>query len=147
MKTEMLGNPNISFLSMKIWLLSRPYIDSSNSFDSDWINILFEFKNSFVTYQDDGALLTLPCIKRFLKQLIQLYNQLCGRAELSSYEPNIKIIIDSKSGGRMECSYILEKDYKTRFSIEEEFDQTYLPKLINELEEAIATLEKEDSVK
>jgi hypothetical protein len=137
MKTEKLGNPNISFLSINIWIFNRPYKDSNDPYDSDWINIYFEFKNAFIKYKDDGALLTLSCIERFLKELKEMYKNLSGKAELSTYEPNIKIIIESKNGGKMECKYIFEKDYKSNFITEEEFDQTYLPKLIQELEESI----------
>jgi hypothetical protein len=80
-------------------------------------------------------------VSRFLQELRQLFTTLEGRAQFTTWEKQIELILEGNGRGQVAITgeAMDEAGTGSKLSFEIGTDQTYLPQLINELESICAT--------
>jgi hypothetical protein len=126
---------------IKIYVLE--YQNSNIDFDIDyiWNQTIIKVKAGVFSGQFKADLNTVDFIN-FEKELEQLYNKLNGIATFYSLEEQISIKVIGDGFGHMnaECSVMDSAGMGNTLKFEINFDQTHIPKILNQLRKIIQSL-------
>jgi len=127
----MQDQPNINISGFRIWIHSYQYVNVTEYWDANWLNVTAECEANSARVLVSGSIIHTSEIERWLQQLELLYSNLEGCAKLECMEPELNINIQALKSGSMEMVVnitpdILSQEHKFTFEI----DQSYLPELI-----------------
>lgn len=121
-----------NFLRVTVLGLSHP--NATDDWDRNWINCRFEAKSGGFTGNFEGTLMTTD-IESFKQQLKRVYSSLKGTANLESLENYLSIVLTGDGIGHLEARCTLRESNLplNELTFELEFDQTFLPNIMNQL--------------
>ena len=127
-----MSEPDIQLDGLSVWVRRREFPDATDFHDANWLVVRATMLRGETSVSTEGAILMTTDFERFRAGLAAMYDSLGGEAELSGYEPNLKVKLDvgrlGHVSGRVE---ITPNDLGERHWFEMDgWDQTYLPKLI-----------------
>lgn len=135
-----MSEPDIKLDELSIWVRGRQFPQATDFYDANWLVLSARVQRGQTSVTTEGAILMTTDFERFRGQLATMYDNLTGEAELSGYEPNLKVTLAAGRlghiGGRVEITpdHLGERH---RFEMNG-WDQTYLPKLIASCEAILA---------
>ena len=126
------------FLRIDVIGLAHP--DAKDNWDRKWVKSKVSLKAGGFTGQFACDLMT-PDFQQFKEQLSELYEKLNGIAIFDTIEGQIKIRLKGDGIGHFMADCIVRDSPGTGNSLEFEleFDQTYIPEMINQLENITRT--------
>jgi hypothetical protein len=129
--TEDLSEPDLQIAELRLWIHGREFEDSSDYWDGNWLRVTAECRSRGSRVSADGPILHLSEIAGLLHGCERLYETLEGRAELVCIEPNLGVVLEAETGGRIRIETTITPDHMTeRHTYRDGFDQTYLPPII-----------------
>lgn len=129
---ENLGKPNIQIFGLQIWIHGYQFPNSSNDWDSDWLNATVHCGKNRASVWVSGSIIRSSEIYSWCKESEHLYECLEGKAALSCLEPELEVIVKSLTPGKFEMVVNITPDHLSqehKFTFE--LDQSYLPNLIS----------------
>lgn len=128
---EIFGNGN----SIKITLIGSSHPNAELDWDKNWIKGLVEVKAGQFCGQFGSDFITID-FATFKNELSILYDRLNGPAIFTTLEnqANIKITGDGTGHLKAECEVMDEPGFGSRLQFEIDFDQTYIPKTLKQLD-------------
>lgn len=137
MKT--LGDPDISVAALKIWTHNRQFPDSDDYWDGNWINSSAQMSANGATVEVIAPFIHLGELKRWYGQLLDLNKSLSGEANLEPMEPDLSVSMKAESLGHITVNVNMTPDnISQKHWFEFEIDQSYIPKLIGDLEAVLS---------
>lgn len=136
---EISGNGNF----VKINLLGLSHPNAELDWDKNWVKGFVEVKAGAFSGGFDADFMTTD-FANFRSELEELYNKLTGTATFSTLEDqvNIKIVGDGIGHLIAECYVMDIAGLGSKLQFEVDFDQTYIPNVIRELEKIISRFPK-----
>lgn len=117
---------------------ARAYPESFDAADGNWLNA--EVVTSIGPFQATvRALLRSEEIVRFRDSLKHLYETLDGKIKFSTMEAWLEILVKATRSGAISAEIKLSdpNNYSNCLSFSLNFDQTYIPRIIRELDSTI----------
>ena len=108
----------------------------------DWVESSVEIKAGGF-FGKAHLFLTLSDIIKFKNQIEVLYNKIEGIAQLKTIEDQVELKIEGEGSGHMKLTGFLKDNvsFGNKLHFEIEFDQSFLPKTISELNSTLAFFE------
>jgi len=127
--------PDLSICSFELWIFGRQFPDADDYWDGNWLDVTAKCCGTSSIVHAHGSILHLSELQQWLVECKQVYTTLSGEAHLRCMEPNIDVKIQMKERGACELLVSLTNDHLyEQHSFCFEIDQSYLPKLIENLE-------------
>ena len=127
--------PSLNVGDPRLWVLRRQFPDSQDSWDGNWLNVVAVYSGIGSRVEVSGPFLDTVSFVAFRSRLEAMASSLTGSAELSSVEPELRLMLSyADTLGHVEGWLELTSDHlreEHRFKIE--LDQTHLPELIRQL--------------
>ncbi len=112
-------------------VLGRQFPDAVEYHDANWLMVRATMVAAGASVTAEGAILMTADITRFRDELAAMHASLGGMAELSSYEPNLKVTLAAGRLGGISGEIEITPDHLGQFHrFEIGLDQSYLPALI-----------------
>jgi hypothetical protein len=129
------GEPDVSLAGLRIWVSGRQFPDSDDYWDGNWLLVSASCSSACAQVFVQGPILHLSEVRHWLNGLKELNETVEGEAELHCMEPYMGATVRlGKTGSGSLSVSITPDNLKERHEFEFEFDQTYLPRTIRELE-------------
>ena len=140
-QTDKLGPPSLKIDGFVLWVHGRQFPDSEDFYDGNWLNVTAHCGAHGASVWVQGAILMLTDLERWANQCETLYKSLEGEAELRSYEPELRVKINSTDTlGHLTMHVEMTPDHMNqKHAFDFELDQTYLPQLIRDCREIVVT--------
>ncbi|MGV3546071.1 MAG: WapI family immunity protein [Pedobacter sp.] len=131
---EISGNGNF----VKINLIGFSHPNAELDWDKNWVKVFVEVKAGAFSGEFDADLMTTD-FASFRNELEELYSKLTGTATFSTLEDqvNIKVIGDGIGHLKAECYVMDSPGLGSILQFEIDFDQTYIPNVIRQIEKII----------
>ena len=125
---------------LKIEVIGFAYPDTKDDWDRKWVKSKASLKAGGFTGQFACDLMTSD-FQKFKEQLSELYEKMNGIAIFDTIEDQIKIKIKGDGIGHFEadCKVMDSAGIGNSLEFFLEFDQTYIPAIINQLENITRT--------
>jgi hypothetical protein len=139
-EVDKLGPPSLKIYGFALWVHSRQFPESEDFYDGNWLNVTAHCSASGASVWVQGAILMVTDLERWATQCESLYQSLNGEAVLDSYEPGLRVILNSTDTlGHLRMQVAITPDHlNQRHTFDFELDQSYLPQLIRNCREIIA---------
>lgn len=120
---------------IKIEVFGLQYPNADDDWDRNWLTSIVSVKAGVFSGKFKANLMTTD-FETFKNQIIKLYNKLDGVATFYTLESqaNIKIIGDGIGHLDAQCEVMDNVGFGNKLNFKINFDQTQIPKLINQLE-------------
>jgi hypothetical protein len=129
---ENLGEPDIKFSGLEIWIHGNQFPGEADYWDGNWMDITARCTAKNACVWVSGNILHLPDLKHLMSTSEKLYKTLEGEAELPCIEPNLSLKLKAGSLGQISMIVDITPDHMNQKHILEfEIDQSYLPELIS----------------
>lgn len=128
--------PDISLAGLKLWVAGRQFEHSTDFWDANWLVVTVQCSSSYSNVAAQGPIIHLSEIEQWISELQKLSKRLAGEARLNCMETelNVKMTLDGRTGAGS-LRVCITPDYLTeRHEFIFPIDQSYLPKLIGELQ-------------
>jgi len=133
--TDLLGTPDITLAGLKLWIERRQFEDTTDYWDANWLIVTLHCSSAFAQAVFKGPIIHLSELERWRSELEKLDMTLRGEARLNCMEPELSacILLDRYGSGSLKVD-ITPDNRNERHEFTFAFDQSYLPKLISELD-------------
>lgn len=133
-----LGEPDILFSGLEIWISGRQFPESTDYWDANWLTVTAHCASKGSQVWVKGPILHLSEIQHWLSRLKQLYKTIEGETELPCMEPelNVNVSLNKLGHGSLVVSIIpdhLSEHHEFTFEV----DQSFLPAVIKNLEDVL----------
>ena len=130
--------PDIKIFSLEIWIHGRQFPDSEDYWDSNWMVYSAKCTDIGSEVFVQNTYFHLNEIKVLLEKLEILYSELKGEIKFDFMEPelSLKFLVDKLGHISLEVNITpdqLNQNHTYSFAI----DQSYLPKIINDLKSVL----------
>jgi hypothetical protein len=130
------GEPSIALGPLKIWVTERPFPNSGDYWESNWLDVTARCEGVGSRVEVAGRFLHLGEVRRWKNDLVAFQDRLSGRVDLATMEPTLKVAVEAKNSktGHLDCTVAITGDHLSeehRFSFG--IDQSYLPGLLAQL--------------
>ena len=127
-----MSEPDIQLDGLSIWVRARPYPDATEFHDANWLVVRATMQRGETFVSTEGPILMTTDFERFRTGVAAMYDSLSGEAELSGYEPNLKVKLDAGPLGHIDGRVEITPDHTCERHLFDVggWDQTYLPRLI-----------------
>jgi hypothetical protein len=133
-----LGEPDLSLAGLRIWISGRQFPDANDYWDGNWLLVTASCVSAGAQVVTQGPILHLSELRHWLNGLKDLLQAVEGEAELPCMEPNLWATVRlGKTGSGSLAVSITPDPLKERHEFEIEIDQSYLPRLVRELEDIL----------
>jgi len=133
--------PDIVVGSLEMWVRGRACPGAQDYWDGNWLDVTARVATAGAEVEASGTIVHLGEIKRFLEACRVLYAVVDGEARLACMEPNLGVVIHCSPRGHVSATIAITPDHMTqRHEFREEFDQTFLPAIIQSLENVLLRL-------
>lgn len=127
------GPPDLSLGGLAIWILGRPFEDSTDGWSEDFFNVTARFRSVGGLVSVTGDILRSPEIRSFKSDLEKAYKTLQGEVVLDCLEPYLHVLLKFEDLGRIEATVEITPDYlNEHHTFQFNIDQSYLPALIRD---------------
>jgi hypothetical protein len=132
---EQLGPSSIRLVFLEVWIHGRRFPESQDRWDGNWLDVIVHCAKDGASVWAKGAILDVLSVARFRDALDNVYRTLTGEAVLESYEPNLKVHVQSRGrAGHLDVRVEITPNALVQGHwFEFEADQSYLPPLIDQL--------------
>jgi hypothetical protein len=138
---EQLGDADLTICGLRIWIHGRQFPQASDYWDANWLRVTAYCisTHSIVRIQDD------PCIhlgelNALLDGCERMYATLQGRAELQCMEPGLSVTLTASGHGHIDVHVSMTPNASGETHLyEDQFDQSYLPPIIQACHAILAT--------
>ncbi len=128
---EELGEPNIRFGELQVWIHGRQFPESDDYWDGNWLRVTAHCGAQGADVWTVGPIIHLGDLVRWLRALEELNRTLTGRADLINLEPELSVKISVDVIGQLLIEIEITPDHMNqKHWFRSEVDQTYLPPLI-----------------
>jgi hypothetical protein len=135
MNTENLGQPDLAFLGLRLWISARQFPDSKDYWDGNWVVVTACCTAPLSRVFAQGTFLHLPELAMWRDEIVKLHKKAEGTAELKCMEPNLEALVKLNSLGTGTVTICLTPDHMTqKHQVEFEVDQSYLPRVIEQID-------------
>ncbi len=124
---------------MRIELLGLSHPNAEMDWDKNWVKAIVEVKAGVFSGKFKADFMTVDFVS-FKNELAKLYDKLNGIATFQTLENQVDIKIFSDGIGHLNAKCVVMDDAGNgnRLEFEIDFDQTYIPKILNQLEKITA---------
>ena len=135
---EDLGEPSLKVAGLQIWIHGREFPEATDADDGNWLRVTVYCGASGASVYVAGPILQIGDILRWGQQAAQLLEKKADKAALDPLEPELSVLIDSlDSMGHLRLRVEITPDHlQQKHAFEFEIDQSYLPGLIKQCEQA-----------
>ena len=135
---EKLGEPDITFSGLKLWISGRQFPASSDYWDVNWLIVTACCESPGAEVWAQGPIIHLSEIQSWLTGLKELNQTVQGEAELACMEPELgaKVILDKLGHGSL-VVHITPDHLHEHHSFTFEVDQSFIPGVIKDLENVL----------
>ena len=132
---DKLGPPALKLAGLELWIHGRQFPDTTEPWDADWLRITAFCAAPGARVWVEGPILGSSSLANWAGECELLHTTLTGQAELHSYEPNIRLLLEmGERTGSVVLSVFLTPDHVTQeHRFEFAIDQSYLPQLLDDL--------------
>lgn len=132
--------PSLSIDTFDVWILGRQFPESQDSWDGNWLRVIAACKGKGSRVEVSGPILDTVSFTRFVAQLEAMESSLSGSAELSSVEPELKLVLSfTDSLGHIEGRLEITGDHMLeRHVFLLSLDQSFIPGVLGELRKIVA---------
>lgn len=125
---EDLGDPDLKVGGFQLWVHGRPFPDSSDYYDGNWLRVTAHNGASGASVWASGALLMVTDLVRWAQECEALAQGHAQVAELAPMEPELRVVIrQADRVGHLTLRIEITPDHlRQQHSFEHEIDQTYL---------------------
>jgi hypothetical protein len=123
--------PDVTLGEFSLWVHGWRFKEADDEDDANWLQVAARHRSLGSSVAVDGPIIQSGDIARFLSALESLHARLSGEATLEGHEPELKIVLQALSLGRLEMIVNITPDplnQEHRFT--SEIDQSYLPDAI-----------------
>lgn len=119
---------------LRITVLNQSYTNASDNWDKNWINCRIQAKSGAFSGTFDAQFMTTD-FESFKQQLRRVYESLKGTANFHCLDDYVNIIVTGDGIGHLKakCTLMESNIPLNELTFELEFDQTYLPDIISQL--------------
>ena len=137
---DKLGPPSLRIDGFELWIHGRQFPESQDFYDGNWLNVTAHCGASGASVWVEGAILMTTDLERWANQCESLYQSLNGEAVLYSYEPELRVTINSTDTiGHLRMHVEITPNHMNqRHAFDLELDQSYLPQLISNCRKVVA---------
>ncbi|WP_146185112.1 WapI family immunity protein [Flavobacterium pallidum] len=120
---------------IRIEIIEYSYQSSETYWDGNWVNSNVSVKAGAFSGSFNACLMTID-FENFKNELVKLYEKLNGIAVFQTIESQvgIKIIGDGIGNLNAECIVLDNAGYGNILEFEINFDQSHIPKILNQLD-------------
>lgn len=140
-RREDLGPPALELAGLELWVHGRQFPDAAEVWDADWLQVTAYCAAPGARVWVSGPILGSTGLARWMAECEALLAELTNRAELHSYEPDLRVCIDAtdQSGHLILAVFITPDHPSQEHRFEFAIDQSYLPPLVADLRAILAT--------
>jgi hypothetical protein len=133
-----MDEPDLQIEDLGLIVHGRQFPEATDYWDGNWLNVTAEIDAPASRVVASGPIVHLGDLDHFLNDLIRLYASLGGTAELPCIEPNLRVKLNAKPRGHIAMSLSITPDHLSeRHEYSREFDQSYLPAIIEQLRDIL----------
>jgi len=119
--------PDLKLDGFSLWVLGRQFPGANDHWDGNWLNVRARVEAPGALVEAQGAIIFVPELAEFVKQLETLHTNLVGEAALRCMEPNLQIVIWGDSLGHVTVKLKITPDHMNQsHEFKFDLDQTYL---------------------
>ena len=132
---QTLGAPTLKLAGFELWVHGRQFPGSGEPWDEDWLEVTAYCAAPGARVWVAGPVLGSSSLAAWARECEALHARLAGRAELHSYEPNLRVRLEpSGRAGTMLLAVSLTPDHRSQeHRFEFHIDQSDLSQLLDEL--------------
>lgn len=136
---EISGNGNF----IRIELIGLSHESAELNWDKTWITGFVKLKAGGFSGEFKAEFMTIDFIQ-FQEELEFLYNNLSGNANFQTLEDQVEIKISGDGLGHLEaeCVVMDSAGFGNKLEFEIQFDQTFLPRITNQLKQITSKFPK-----
>lgn len=136
---EISGNGNF----IRIELIGLSHESAELNWDKNWITGFVKLKAGGFSGEFNAEFMTIDFIQ-FQEELEFLYNNLSGNANFQTLEDQVEIKISGDGLGHLEaeCVVMDSAGFGNKLEFEIQFDQTFLPRITNQLKQITSKFPK-----
>ena len=128
---ESLGDPHLQIAGLNVWVHDREFPNSTDYWDGNWLRVTACCAYPGSSVRVHGPIVHLGEIAELLRECECLYETLQGTAGLRCLEPNLRVQLTAKTGGRIKVELSITPDQiGESHTYVDGFDQTFLPPII-----------------
>jgi hypothetical protein len=125
---EELGTPDLKIAGLQIWIHGRPYPNSKEPYESDWLKLTAYCNEHSSSVWVTGVFLSSWSFAQFSHECKELQKTLKGTAKLGAIEPELYARFEAKDSlGHIEFVVNITPDHITQ-----KHDQSYLSNIISD---------------
>ena len=130
-----LGPPNIKLGGLELWVHGRECLGDALPWDADWLNVTAYCVAPGARVWVSGPVLSSTSFARWSAECEVLCTKLSGRAELHSYEPNLRVLLEcsGSTNGIVLAVFLTPDHLRQEHRFEWELDESYLPQLLDDV--------------
>lgn len=133
-----LGEPDISFSGLEIWISGRQFPESTDYWDANWLAVTAHCASKGSQVWVQGPILHLSEIQHWLSRLKELHKTIEGETELPSMEPELDVNVSLNKLGHGSLVVNITPDHlNEHHEFTFEVDQSFLPAVIKNLEDVL----------
>jgi hypothetical protein len=133
-RVKHLGPPDLKVLGFQLWISGREFRESQDYNDGNWLNITAHCGGGGSSAWVTGPYICLSEIQGWLKSCETLAETKEGTAELETIEPELNVLLNSKSQDSIEMEVtISHQPYSQQHKSAYELKLTHLNTLIQDL--------------
>lgn len=134
------SNPSLRIDALSLWVLGREFPDSRDTWDGNWLRVVATCVGAGSRVEVSGPILDTASFAGFLSQLEVMATSLSGSAELSSLEPELKLVLQySDAQSHIEGKLEITADHlRESHSFALTISQKSLPEIIRQLQDIMA---------
>jgi len=139
-ESDKMGPPSLKIGEFSLWVHGREFPESTDFYDANWLNVTAHCAANGAIVWTQGAVLMTTDLQRWAEQCETLYQSLNGEAILYSFEPNLRVTINSADTlGHLNMQVEITSNHLNQSHVFYfEFDQSYLPLLVRQCRDVIA---------
>lgn len=136
---ENYGKPSIKVAGLQIWIHGREFPNADDFRDGNWLRATVHCGADGAAVWVSGSILHLSEVESWLQDLEKMNSSLTGKANLECMEPGLNIEMEIEPLGQILAKVEITPDnLKQYHTFEFEIDQSYLPKLIQNLKDVLS---------
>jgi hypothetical protein len=132
--------PSIELGPFQVWVHRRQFPEAQDRWDGNWLHVTAQCAQAGAIVAASGPILDAGDLRRFRDQLAAVYRAVSGQAELTSAEPNIRVLVaPAAHGGHLRVRVELTPEPSAQGHwFEYVLDQRHLPATIRQLDGVLA---------
>ena len=136
MEKRNLGEPSLAISGFRMWVRGRQFPDSTDEWDGNWLGVTACVQHLQARVWVSGSILTTMDLAAWRDGCVKLLSGVADTASLEPIEPELKVTMRKTDPlGHLEMRVDITPDHlQQEHTFRIEVDQSYLPRLIGELE-------------